>query len=103
MKKLLIGLSLLASLPALASSCPSVDEQIKAHSVGLVSHVEVLDAIDCNLNEISSAKSLCNTKIGIKKDNLQHALKAYNVGMITEQELTEARKEVAIQTLNCIN
>jgi len=102
MKKLFIAFAVMASLPTFASDCESVDYQMKAYKVGLASHADVLDAMSCNLNEISSESAVCNTKIGIKKDILQQALKAYNVGLITEQQVSEARKDVAIQTLNCI-
>jgi hypothetical protein len=101
MKKVLILSTLLVSMSSFATDCTSVDEAINKYRIGFIDQMELSEVIDCNLNEVTTLKTLCNTKVGLKKDQLMTAVKMYDVGMITKEELDQVKVDLEASRDNC--
>lgn len=102
MKTVFLALSVLVSVSSFASHCESVDLMFKKYDVGLVSELDLADTINCNLQKVTTAKTLCNTKIGLKRDQVDGKIRMYNVGLITRSELDRAQDDL-IEAINSCN
>lgn len=101
MKKVIFTLAALASLSSFATDCPSVDLAVLNHEVG-GSHIEVIEAIECKLQNVYPKQATCNTRIGIKKDKLRQLELAYaNAGLASLAEIKEARIELSETVAAC--
>lgn len=99
--KLLITISILISSSVFALECPSVDIQLKKYDVGLASQKDISNAISCNFDKYVSKTGLCETRVGLKKDNLNFQLKAYEVGLVTRADVDDAKEELEETQATC--
>ncbi|GEM_PF-5897117 len=76
-----------------ANACESVDTTIKKYEYGFSSAIDLAKSIECNLNKVTSVRQLCNTKVGLKKDELEFAKKQFDVGLVTRSTVDNLREE----------
>lgn len=65
---------------------------IAKFKVGAVDQLTLNEAIDCNLTMATTSRELCNTKKGLKQDQLKIKTRMFDVGLITAEELELAKQ-----------
>ncbi|WP_127717622.1 hypothetical protein [Halobacteriovorax sp. HLS] len=84
-----------------SSSCESVDDTLMKYDVGLVSHLDVLEAVQCNFKKFHVSNGVCGTRVGIKEDVVSFRLKQYDVGLITKAEVEKAKDDLKREIQKC--
>lgn len=86
---------LISSFSALANECASVDQTLRAYEVGMATSTDITYAIECNLAQVTSTKTLCETKIGLNKDQLNIVESQYEVGLVVKDVVDQAKANLA--------
>jgi len=93
MKKLVLIFLAFSSI-SIYANCESVDAVLAKYKYGLTGALELSEVIDCQLRESTPPKTLCNSKIGLKRDQLEVKIKMFEFGMLTKAELDKANNEL---------
>lgn len=101
MRNSIIGLLLLASTSIFAQKCESVDQMIAKFKVGVVDQLALNEAVDCNLEIATTSREFCNTKKGLKQDQLKIKSRMFDVGLITSEELELAKQDLLDASRKC--
>ena len=101
MKFLLLTFSLAFSINSFSQECKSVDLTISEYNMGFSSVNDISKAIECNLNKNLRGNKLCNTKVGLKKDQLVVAKNMLAVGLLAPGDVEDIEDELSDLEASC--